>query len=391
MVAKNSSPQRQAHRLQSSRRSSPIATVVENPHPAVSETEQSGVFTRKALAGPVTRPEIAAWIIVAAALLFVLTRHMVAAVVAGFLFYLVLERLSFYLAKIISRDNVVRPLSLVAAALIVGAALTGAIALVISVGRAQANNIPALMEKMAQILDSTRLFFMKFGGYSILPEAVRDAEALKAMVVGWLKENSNLIGTAGGSFGYAMIHIIMAIFLATLVFFRHIVPKHERRPRGPLAQHLIQKIRAFAVAFSRIVVAQLKISAVNTTLTALYLLVALPLAGRPLPFAATIVFITFVCGLIPVLGNLISNTVIVIVSLGISPGTAIASLVFLVVIHKLEYLVNSKIVGGETDSQAWEILLAILVGEAAFGIPGIVLAPVIYAFVKGELKDRALI
>jgi predicted PurR-regulated permease PerM len=101
--------------------------------------------------------------------------------------------------------------------------------------------------------------------------------------------------------------------------------------------------------------------------------------------------ITFVAGLLPVIGNLISNTVIVIVSLGISVGTAIASLVFLVVIHKLEYIINSKIVGGQISSQAWEILLAIIVGEAAFGVAGIVMAPIIYAFVKNELKMKELI
>jgi len=72
-------------------------------------------------------------------------------------------------------------------------------------------------------------------------------------------------------------------------------------------------------------------------------------------------------------------------------GTAIASLVFLVLIHKLEYLINSRIVGGETDSQAWEILLAILIGETAFGVSGVVMAPIIYAFVKRELHDRGLV
>jgi predicted PurR-regulated permease PerM len=83
--------------------------------------------------------------------------------------------------------------------------------------------------------------------------------------------------------------------------------------------------------------------------------------------------------------------VIVILSLGISPGTAIASLVFLVLIHKLEYLINSRIVGGETDSQAWEILLAILIGETAFGVGGVVMAPIVYAFVKRELRERGLV
>ncbi|MCU1349733.1 MAG: hypothetical protein JWO56_2763, partial [Acidobacteria bacterium] len=109
------------------------------------------------------------------------------------------------------------------------------------------------------------------------------------------------------------------------------------------------------------------------------------------PFGTTIVVVTFVCGLIPVVGNLISNTVIVVLSLGLSVGTAIASLVFLILIHKLEYLINSRIVGGETDSQAWEILLAILIGETSFGVAGVVMAPIVYAFLKRELRERGLV
>ena len=137
--------------------------------------------------------------------------------------------------------------------------------------------------------------------------------------------------------------------------------------------------------------AQTKISTVNTTLTALYLMVALPAFGIKVPFASTLVLVTFVCGLIPVLGNLISNTVITILSMGVSVGTAVASLTFLVIIHKLEYLINSRIVGGETDSQAWEILMAIIIGESAFGIGGVVMAPIVYAFIKRELRERGLV
>jgi predicted PurR-regulated permease PerM len=184
--------------------------------------------------------------------------------------------------------------------------------------------------------------------------------------------------------------MIMGGLLAILVFFRHIT-KRDAIDRGPLARHLVEKVDRFAHAFSRIAIAQIKISAVNTILTALYILVILPLFGIRLPFATTLVVITFLCGLIPVLGNLISNTVITILSMGVSIGTAVASLSFLVIIHKLEYLINSRIVGGETDSQAWEILLAIIVGEAAFGLGGIVMAPIVYAFMKRELRDRGLV
>ncbi len=86
-----------------------------------------------------------------------------------------------------------------------------------------------------------------------------------------------------------------------------------------------------------------------------------------------------------------SNTVIVILSMGVSFPTAVASLVFLVLIHKLEYLVNSRIVGGQTDSQAWEILMSILIGETAFGVAGVVMGPIIYTFVKRELRERGLV
>jgi predicted PurR-regulated permease PerM len=102
------------------------------------------------------------------------------------------------------------------------------------------------------------------------------------------------------------------------------------------------------------------------------------------------VLVTFVAGLLPVLGNLISNTVIVVLSLAHSPQMAVASLVFLIVIHKLEYFLNARIVGSRISAQAWELLLAMLAMEAAFGIAGVVAAPIYYAYVKRELSAKEL-
>jgi predicted PurR-regulated permease PerM len=110
-----------------------------------------------------------------------------------------------------------------------------------------------------------------------------------------------------------------------------------------------------------------------------------------LPFAGTLVAVTFLTGLLPVAGNLLSNTVIVIISLGVSAWVAVASLVFLVVIHKLEYVVNARIVGGRIRAAAWELLIALIAMESAFGVPGVVLAPILYAYAKQELVDRGLI
>ena len=117
----------------------------------------------------------------------------------------------------------------------------------------------------------------------------------------------------------------------------------------------------------------------------------LPLFGVDLPFRKTLIAVTFVCGLLPVVGNLISNTVIVIVGLSHSFGVAIASLAFLIIIHKLEYVLNARIVGTQIRARAWELLSAMLVMAAAFGAAGVVAAPIYYAFVKDELRDRGLV
>jgi predicted PurR-regulated permease PerM len=89
--------------------------------------------------------------------------------------------------------------------------------------------------------------------------------------------------------------------------------------------------------------------------------------------------------------NLISNTVIVLVSFSVSPVIAIASLTFLVVIHKLEYFANARIIGTRINARAWELLLAMLIMDAWFGIPGLIAAPVYYAYLKDELAMRNLI
>jgi predicted PurR-regulated permease PerM len=92
-----------------------------------------------------------------------------------------------------------------------------------------------------------------------------------------------------------------------------------------------------------------------------------------------------------VIGNLISNTLIVIVALSVSLWVAVGALVFLILIHKLEYFLNATIMGGQIRARAWEMLLAMLVMEAAFGLPGVVAAPIYYAYIKSELGAAKLI
>lgn len=330
--------------------------------------------------------EITAWTIIAAAIIFVLVQHLVSALVAGLALYLTLDRVNRAMSR---TGGAARTLSLLSVLVVSAAIATGAVALTMTVWRHSAGRLPDMMNQMAHILLTTRAWMGDYG-QQFIPEVLTDADNFKIALADWLKSHAQNVRAAGGWISIGLVHTIMGALLAVLVFFRR-VTHHDGHARGPLGQQLFEKVTRFSDSFSRIAVAQAKISAVNTTLTGIYLLGILPLFGVTLPFRTTLIFITFVCGLIPVIGNLISNSVITVLSLGVSVPTAVGSLVFLILVHKLEYLVNSRIVGGETDSQAWEILMAIIIGETAFGAGGIMMAPIVYAFVKGELRDRALI
>jgi predicted PurR-regulated permease PerM len=165
----------------------------------------------------------------------------------------------------------------------------------------------------------------------------------------------------------------------------------QHPPGAPLTAVLNARCVNLVIAFHDIVFAQFKISALNTMFTGIFLLVVLPLFGVHLPLAKTLVIATFVFGLLPVIGNLISNTLIFVVGMSVSLWVAVAALGFLVVIHKLEYFLNARIIGTQIRARAWELLIAMLVMEAAFGLAGVVAAPIYYAYLKRELEANRLI
>jgi predicted PurR-regulated permease PerM len=141
---------------------------------------------------------------------------------------------------------------------------------------------------------------------------------------------------------------------------------------------IARRFQALYQSFATVIGAQIVISAINTVFTTIFVLAV----GLPHPLV--VVGMTFLCGLIPVIGNLISNTVIVGIGFTVSPKMAFAALVFLVVIHKLEYFLNSKIIGQRIHNPLWLTPLALVLGEKLIGLPGMILAPVVLNYIRVE-------
>ena len=321
------------------------------------------------------------YLLVVTAVLLVLCFHLLPAVFAGLAVYVLTLKLARHLPKNMNRIGQQVALGVVVACVIT--CLTGASAAIWSF-LGSSHGIAALLSTVVDTLGSLR---------GTLPASVADLlpttiEGLRQQLVEMLGEHVRKISVVGMEGFKAFAHILLGMVVGGMAAVHHF-KEHDKAP--PFIGALRSRLRNLTTAFDKVVFAQVKISCLNTALTAVYLLVVLPLFGTQLPMATILVLFTFFVGMLPVVGNLISNTVIVVISLGVSLGVGVASLLFLVLIHKAEYFMNARIVGHEVQATAWELLSAMLLMEAAFGVVGLVAAPVVYAWLKAEVKEQGML
>jgi predicted PurR-regulated permease PerM len=318
----------------------------------------------------------AAWLIAAALLVFVLRVDLLPALLSGLLVFELVQLFTRRMTFVHERRA--RILAVAGIATVVVGALGLVAFATLLFFRSEHGGYVILLRKSAEIIQSWRHLIPEWAAQSVPV----DADALRGRVVAWLQEHLVSIRAAGQQATQILVRIVIGMVIGALIALRQADAHTDYRP---LALALANRAARFGEAFRAIVFAQVRIAAINAALTALYLVVILPLADIHLPLVKTMVFITFVAGLIPVVGNLISNVVVVVVSLSVSPYVAGASLLYLVAIHKLEYFLNARMVGRQIEARAWELLLAMLAMEAAFGIAGLIAAPIYYAYLKDEL------
>lgn len=328
--------------------------------------------------------EIAAWIIAGAALFLTLKLRLLPALMAGLLVYALVHMVAPRLRAVNVGEKRRKLVAVALLATIIVTLITAAILGAIAFFRSDVGNLSALLVQMADIIADSRGMLPGW----ITERLPHTADELRANMEGWLRQHAGDVQAFGARFGVALVHVLVGLIIGAMISLNEAVSMEQPRP---LEKAMFERVRRLADAFRRIVFAQVRISALNTFLTGLYLAVLLPLVDVHLPFVKTMILVTFLVGLLPVIGNLISNTVIVVVSLSHSLFAAAGSLAFLVIIHKLEYFVNARIIGSQIRARAWELLLVMLIGEAAFGVAGVIAAPVFYAYVKDELKSRLLI
>ena len=217
-----------------------------------------------------------------------------------------------------------------------------------------------------------------------------DYASLKVLAIQEVKERMANLGHYAREAVFQLALLIIGLVVALSLFLntRWGADEDTREARESLyatvVGELVVRFETFFRSFTRVIGAQIIISAINTGLTAVFL------SWNGFPYVMVLIVMTFLCGLLPIIGNIISNTLIVGLGFTLSPKMALIALIFLVVIHKLEYFLNSKIIGDRIKNPMWLTLIGIVLGEKLMGIPGMILAPVVLHYIKVEASHNKL-
>jgi predicted PurR-regulated permease PerM len=324
---------------------------------------------------------IASYILMGLGLWLVLTHGLLAALLSGMLVYSLVTIFSPRLHVRFGGNNA----RLIIVGLI-GAVIVTALVLLIWSGiaffKSDKGSTQVLLQKLADIIDASRAQCPEW----ICANIPDSAHELRAVLTEWLREHSGEAKILGADAGHTIVRVIIGMIVGAMISLNIVPPR-----LGVLGVALLERVSVLSEAFRKIVFAQVKISTINAIATGAYILLILPMFGINLPLAKTLIVLTFVLGMMPIIGNLISNTMLVIITLPFGIVASAGSLLFLVVLHKLEYFLNAKIIGQEIKSNAWELLIAAIVMESIFGLPGVVMAPILYAYIKHELIRAKLV
>jgi predicted PurR-regulated permease PerM len=276
-------------------------------------------------------------------------------------------------------------------------------------GRCRSKLLAILMYMVAVIAIVAGLLYFASRAYHTLPQVAdqaipamvgyaeengielpfTDYVSLKSAALSEAREGIATIGRYARFASFQFLMVVAGLVIALSIFLnpswtsRTVQSNDTGNTYSAATLALGRRFRNLYRSFALVISAQIIISGINTVLTAAFLLI-----GR-YPYALLLICLVFLCGLMPIIGNLISNSVIVGVAFTLSPKAGIFALIFLILIHKLEYFLNSRIVGRHIDSPVWLTLIALLIGERIMGLPGMILAPVFLHYIKVEASAHS--
>jgi len=220
----------------------------------------------------------------------------------------------------------------------------------------------------------------QFNGYPLLLlEWIRTSSADPQV---WLAIGGGALhivsGVLNASVSALLVVVMTLYFVASLDAMKNalfdLVPGSSRAEFEPIAEEIFDSIGKY-----------LSGQVVIASLNAVFSLILLMVMG--VPYAGILAFVALVITLIPVIGSVISTTLMVSVSLLVSPTTAIVVGIVMIVYMQLEaYVITPRIIGKAISIPAAFVLIGAVIGGTLLGLLGALVASPVVASILLIIK-----
>lgn len=174
-----------------------------------------------------------------------------------------------------------------------------------------------------------------------------------------------------GSSVFSMLAILALTFMMLiegphwLLFFKELFPKRHQDDVDRLGLDMYRVVKGFVNG--QVLLAALAALLISPALFILHV-----------SYAAALVAVIFICGLIPLIGHTIGAIIVTLVALAHSPTSAIIILAYYIFYQQVEnYLIQPRIQANTTNMSPLLVFMAVIVGASVSGLfGGLVAIPV---------------
>jgi len=167
-----------------------------------------------------------------------------------------------------------------------------------------------------------------------------------------------------GSSAFTVLTVLALTFMMLvegprrLEFFHELVPQKHKKVARDLAGNMYRVVKGYVNG--------------QVTLAALAALLITPaLLILHVPYAIGLVFVVFICGLIPMVGHTIGAIICTLVALFQSPTAAIITLAYYILYQQIEnYLIQPRIQANSTDMSPLLVFASVVIGVSFSGLLG---------------------
>lgn len=202
---------------------------------------------------------------------------------------------------------------------------------------------------------------------------ITNIEQIYQKVISFIKQNVVIFSNSA----IVLFKIFIGFILGFLFHFSII----EHNKENTLEAHIINDLKKYGekifLSFRNIIEVQVLVSIMNTIIISI-LALGFYLSGETLPFWYIIIPMAAIVSLIPVVGNLIINLMLVLGTLQISVVYVLIGVGSFLIAHKLELIIIGRKIKEKINIPFLLVLLSMLIGELLFhSMSGMLLGMVI--------------